>query len=647
MRLNRYILWIALVILTTLSVCGCDTRSSQPFDLLTVLDVTPREVDLGDRVEVIGVDFPEGKPATITFEGDLHRPGRPPEKDVSIEVRAVSDSASRISFTLSQGLNDRLAGVGPDAVHTTFRGDVIVSFTRTAPDGSTKTVTGTVKDVAIDVRPPTMRRAIIEAREQRGAEVLAALGIEIEEPSPTEGGLRVKSVSAEADNIAAKNAGIMPGDKLVSLDGVNIDSKADFVPSGSSRFADVGVLRDKQLEYRKLEVAKIARGVPTDLVGAGILLLVALLIVGVFMAPTAGVITWVERRVAGRMQSRVGPNRSGPQGFLQWLADGIKSILKEDIIPAGADGPLFRLAPYLVFVGVSATFVVMPFGQYLIAADLDIGILFVVAVTSLVTIGLMTGGWASNNKWSLLGGIRSAAQIISYEIPGAVAIVCIVMMTGSLRMQDIIRAQGGMPWDWYMFRNPVTFLLFFLYFTTALAEGNRAPFDLPEAESELVAGYSTEYSGMRYVFFFFGEWANVFVMSGIAAALFLGGWQVPGVDALTQAGSFWWQALGAFIFLAKAWVLIFVVIWIRWTLPRIRIDQLMNLCWKWFVPGSFAAFVLTALWTVFEPAMPELARFGISFATFLVFVGVVVQFGRRVAYNMRNMQANVHVNPFI
>jgi len=219
------------------------------------------------------------------------------------------------------------------------------------------------------------------------------------------------------------------------------------------------------------------------------------------------------------------------------------------------------------------------------------------------------------------------------------------MMTGSLSMQDIIRAQGGLPWDWYMFRNPVTFLLFFLYFTTALAEGNRAPFDLPEAESELVAGYSTEYSGMRYVFFFFGEWANVFVMSGIASALFLGGWQLPGLDPLVQGSSFWWQALGAFIFLAKSWVLIFVVIWIRWTLPRIRIDQLMNLCWKWFVPGSFAAFVLTALWTVWNPE--GMVRLAISGATFLVFVAVAIQFGRRVAYNMRNMQAHVHLNPFI
>jgi NADH-quinone oxidoreductase subunit H len=650
MRLNHLAAWITLLILSTLALWSC-SRADQSFDLLRVLDVTPREVDLGDRIEIIGVDFPEGKEATITFEGDLHRPGQPVQKGVTVKVNVDTSSASRIDFQLTQGLHDQLAGVGPDAVHTTFRGTINVAFNSTSTDGVKKQVSGVLNDVVMDISPPTMRHAIVEAREGKGEKVLAALGIELDENSRTQGGLTVKSVSDQAETIAAKNAGILPGDVLVSLDGVNIVSKADFVPTGSSRFADVGVLRGGelgsggQLEYRKVEVANIAKGVPTDLVGAGILLLIAILTVGVFMSPTAGIITWVERRMAGRMQSRVGPNRSGPQGFLQWLADGIKSILKEDIIPAEADKPLFRLAPYLVFVGVSATFVVMPFGEYLIAADLDIGILFVVAVTSLVTIGLMTGGWASNNKWSLLGGIRSAAQIISYEIPGAVAIVCIVMMTGSLRMQDIIRAQGGVPWDWYMFRNPVTFLLFFLYFTTALAEGNRAPFDLPEAESELVAGYSTEYSGMRYVFFFFGEWANVFVMSGIAAALFLGGWQVPGVDPMTQGSSFLWQSLGAFIFLGKAWVLIFVVIWIRWTLPRIRIDQLMNLCWKWFVPGSFIAFVLTALWTLWAPE--GVVRLAISVATFLVFVGVVIQFGRRVAFNMRNMQANVHLNPFI
>jgi NADH-quinone oxidoreductase subunit H len=355
------------------------------------------------------------------------------------------------------------------------------------------------------------------------------------------------------------------------------------------------------------------------------------------------------------MQSRIGPNRAGPGGFIVWLADGIKSIMKEDIVPTEADQVLFRLAPYLVFMGVSATFVVMPFGQYLIAADLDIGILFVIAVTSLVTIGLMTGGWASNNKWSLLGGIRSAAQIISYEIPGAVAIVCLVMMTGSLRMQDIIGAQGGpgggflaaggWPWYWYVFRNPITFGLFFLYFTTALAEGNRAPFDLPEAESELVAGYSTEYSGMRYLFFFFAEWANVFVMCGIASALFLGGWQLPMVTPREQEASFALQCAGAVLFQLKSWFLIFVVIWIRWTLPRVRIDQMMNLCWKWFVPASFAAFILTGVWMVLNP-IPTVQDI-ISIGMFTLWMGVVFYFFARVRHNLRAAQVPIHLNPFL
>ncbi|MFW5741590.1 MAG: NADH-quinone oxidoreductase subunit NuoH, partial [Myxococcota bacterium] len=285
MRLNHLATWITLLVLSTLALWGC-SRADQSFDLLTVLDLTPREVDLGDRIEIIGVDFPEGKPATITFQGDLHRPGRPVEKDVSIEVESVSASSSRISFLLTQGLHDRFADVGPDAIHTTFRGDVLIAFPSTSPDGVTKEVTGKLNDISLDVRPPTMRRAIIEARQGKGEKVLTALGIEVDETSPTSGGLEVKAVSDDPDRSAAKNAGILPGDVLVSLGGVNVASKADFIPSGSSRFAEVGVMRGGQLEYHKIEVANIAKGVPTDLVAAGVLLLVALLIVGVFMSPT-------------------------------------------------------------------------------------------------------------------------------------------------------------------------------------------------------------------------------------------------------------------------------------------------------------------------------------------------------------------------
>ncbi len=633
---------LAALLCWLLILAGCSRNDEHP-QLLTVLDLTPNEVDLGDRVEIIGVGFPEGRSATLVFRGDLSRPGRPAVRDVEIRVpNAMSTSSSRIDFLFTEGLQNQFTGAGDAAIHTTFRGDVRVLF-----EGSRSgamPVEGTIKNAELDIRSPTTTRAVLQAREKEGGRVLEFMGVTLDENQPTAGGLLVKAVREESPG---HKAGLQAGDVLVRMGGVLISSRADVQPAGGARYTEVEFRRgdNRRLEARNVDLQGFRGAAPADLLGALIVLLVAALILFIFMAPTAGIITWVERRVSGRMQSRIGPNRTGPQGFLQWLADGIKSIIKEDIIPTEADKPLFRLAPYLVFAGVSATFVVMPFGNHLIAADLDIGILFVVAVTALVTIGLMTGGWASNNKWSLLGGIRSAAQIISYEIPSAIAIVCIVMMTGSLRLQDIIRAQGGWPWDWYMFRNPVTFLLFFLYFTTALAEGNRAPFDLPEAESELVAGYSTEYSGMRYVFFFFAEWANVFVMSGIISALFLGGWQLPGLDPMQQSNSFWLQALGSFLFLSKAWFLVFVVIWIRWTLPRIRIDQMMNLCWKWLVPGSFAAFILTAGWMIWSPNY-WIAK-GIAIATFAAFGLLFAHFVRRVAFNIRNMQATVHVNPFI
>jgi NADH-quinone oxidoreductase subunit H len=642
-----------LVVLSALlGFAGCASDRTAP-ELLNVIDVAPREVDVGDRIEILGANLPtaEAKVATVTFRGTLRRPGQTPLTDQVVQVDQALVSSDKVSMIFTEGLQTRFAGRGDDAVHTTFHGDVTVEIPSTTPGALP--VTGTVKGVTVDFIPPTPRRAVIEAREKEGARALEFFGIATSPDSPPAGGLIVSSVRAASP---ANRAQLIAGDLITSFEGVKVLSIGDVIPSGHERLASIGVKRgDGPAFERQISTEGFHASAPTDLLGAGLILGVAAAIILLFMAPTAGIITWVERRVSARMQSRIGPNRAGPHGFLVWIADGIKSILKEDIVPTESDQLLFRLAPYLVFVGVSATFVVMPFGQYLIAADLDIGILFVIAVTSLVTIGLMTGGWASNNKWSLLGGIRSAAQIISYEIPGAVAIVCIVMMTGSLRMQDIIGAQGGAgasffdqggwPWYWYVFRNPVMFGLFFLYFTTALAEGNRAPFDLPEAESELVAGYSTEYSGMRYLFFFFAEWANVFVMSGIASALFLGGWQIPGVTPAQQEASFALQLVGVLLFLTKSWILIFVVVWLRWTLPRVRIDQMMNLCWKWFVPMSFGAFLFTALWMVVPFGNP--LQLAISVGTFAVWVFLLVYFIRRVQYNLRESKVALHLNPFL
>src|SRR5438094_153850 len=330
-----------------------------------------------------------------------------------------------------------------------------------------------------------------------------------------------------------------------------------------------------------------------------------------FAAITAGIFSWAERRVAARMQSRVGPNRVGPGGFLQWVADAVKLLLKEDLVPDEADQFLFRIAPYFMMVGFACVFVTLPFSHRLIVADMNIGIFFIIAVTALIVVGIIMSGWSSNSKWSLFGAIRSAAQIISYEIPAGMALMIPVMLSGTLSTQGIIRAQGGWPWQWFLFDNPAAFAAFFIYFISALAEGNRTPFDLPEAESELVSGYNTEYSGMRFSYFFLVEWGNMWIMSALASTMFLGGWQIPGLtpekfDALTGGAAVVAELASLALFAGKTLFFVFVVMWLRWTLPRIRVDQMMNMCWKYLVPASFVGVLFVAVWMLVVNAMPWL-----------------------------------------
>lgn len=369
-----------------------------------------------------------------------------------------------------------------------------------------------------------------------------------------------------------------------------------------------------------------------------------------FGAIFSGAISWYERRVAGRIQSRIGPNRAGFLGFFVWIADAVKMILKEDLVPADADALLFRAAPYFVLVGFACTFVVLPFGHSLAVTDLDVGIFYVTSVTALTVVGILISGWSSNSKWALFGGMRSAAQVISYEIPAGLAIFVPVAMAGTLSMQGLIRAQGGFPWEWFAFRNPAALVAFFILFTSQLAEANRTPFDLPEAESELVAGYLSEYSGFRFALFFLCEWGNIWVLSAIAVTLFLGGWQIPGIsaeqiDAVRGAGTVpalaWWggNALSMLVFLVKTLVLCNVVVWLRWTLPRIRVDQMMSLCWKYLVPVAFGCLVFTLFWQVGVGARPQLEVITgvVLFALALV---LALLFGRRVRLNIQAVQGD-------
>jgi NADH-quinone oxidoreductase subunit H len=311
-------------------------------------------------------------------------------------------------------------------------------------------------------------------------------------------------------------------------------------------------------------------------------ILVSCLLFFALMALAVLFLVWLERKISAHIQDRLGPMYVGGwHGWAQTLADALKLLLKEDIVPDATDKLLFKMAPFIVFLGAFAAYVVIPFGVSSFVTDLNIGILYVVALGSLSVVGIIMAGWASNNKYSLYGGMRAAAQIISYEIPAAVAIMTVIIPVGSLSMVDIVKAQEGGIQNWFLFRNPFTFLAFFIYFIASLAEVNRTPFDIPEAESELVAGFHTEYSGMRFAFFFLAEYANMLLVTCVATTLFLGGWTsvLPGGSQLIP---------GPILFFLKAFAIIFVQMWLRWSVPRLRVDQLMYLSWKVLLPISFA-----------------------------------------------------------
>jgi NADH-quinone oxidoreductase subunit H len=322
----------------------------------------------------------------------------------------------------------------------------------------------------------------------------------------------------------------------------------------------------------------------------GILLGASLVLL--FVSLLAGEIVWLERRVAGRMQARIGPNRVGPQGLLQFLADGVKLLAKEDIVPAGADRTPFLAAPYIVFAGAFAAFAAIPFGYGLVASDMPIGLFFILSISSIEVVGVIMAGWSSNSKWSILGTMREVAQVISYEMPLALSALTVVVLSGSLNLSEIVRQQGGWITSWMVFRSPATFVGFFLFFTAALAALKRAPFDLPEAESELVAGFHTEYTGFRFAIFFLAEYAGMFLFAVLTAVLFLGGWHA-GVPINFETG--WGRVLGALVLFAKSSFLLFVMIWVRWSLPRYRVDKVMYLCYKVLLPWSVVAVLVAAL----------------------------------------------------
>ncbi len=320
-------------------------------------------------------------------------------------------------------------------------------------------------------------------------------------------------------------------------------------------------------------------------------------IVGCLLGAVA-YLTLAERKVMAAMQMRRGPNVVGPFGLLQPMADGLKLMAKETIIPSGADMALFLGAPVLTFLLALSAWAVIPFSAGLVLSDINVGVLYLFAISSLGVYGIIISGWASNSKYSFLGGLRSAAQMVSYEVSMGLVIVTVLLCAGSMNLSKIVESQAGGVLNWYALKHGLLlFPMFIVFFISALAETNRHPFDLPEGESELVGGFNTEYSSMSFALFFLGEYANMILMSAITSILFLGGWMAPFAALAFIPGFVWFAAKVAFC--------LFVFLWVRATLPRYRYDQLMRIGWKWFLPFSLIWVVLVAGYLMLSGQLPH------------------------------------------
>ena len=328
----------------------------------------------------------------------------------------------------------------------------------------------------------------------------------------------------------------------------------------------------------------ISGGLPSWAVDVVNYVIVGLILVMMPVIATLA-LTWMERKVIGRIQNRLGPNRVGPWGIFQAIADAVKMLIKEDIIPDRADKPIFNLAPILIFMGAALLWTVIPFGRRMIGQDLNIGVLYLVAIGSITTVAVIMAGWSSNNKYALVGAFRVVAQLLSYEIPMVLAMACVVLLTGTMRMGSIVEQQT-VP---FILVVPVAFLAYLL---AAAAETGRAPFDLLDADSERVAGYFIEYSGLKFGWFYIAEYGNLLAVSAITTTLFLGGWRGPFADAA--------PVLGPLYFTLKTILVIFVMMWIRGTWPRFRIDQMLGFAWKVLVPALLA----NLLWVATVLALP-------------------------------------------
>jgi NADH-quinone oxidoreductase subunit H len=596
--------FLAIACCWLLSGAGGCLREASP-QLVRVSDIAPREVEPGDRVAIVGEGFPPGREARVTFRGTLHRPGEKPETGVEIVATGVVAGAEQVELSFTETTQAMFCRAGDRAAHTTFEGDLEVAFAAATPGAAP--VAGILRHVVFDVRPSA---APSEAELQReGARLLAWIGLEaVAAPS----GL---SVVAVAPGSRAEAAGIGPGDLLATFDGVRVATLGDAVPVTGEREATVVLRRAEGTSEvtRTLAVDGFRRAPPADLVAAALVALSALALVLVLGAPVRPLLSASLQRVISRM-------RAG-------LVPAFRSAVREALPPAGA----LALVDALGYALLAA----MPFGQYLVAAQLDVGILFVAAATALTAAALLS----NRTPWA---GVRAAAHVAVQHVPAALAVVAVVTTTGSLRMQEIARTQGGWPWDWLAFRSPGALVALALLLACSRIEPDG--FDATVSPlAALVEGPPVRRAR--------GRWleaacrAHRLLVAGLASALFLGGWLLPGLTASEQAATPLLQLGGAAWLVAKTCGLVVLLTWSSRALPEARVAERTRSATLWLLPAALAALLATAAWTWWSPARAAQLLVSGSLVAFVALLGLALV--HRVRHGLLSPLGDGHVSPFL
>jgi len=617
-----------------MTMAGCGL-GDPPQSLLNTVDFAPREAEVGDRLEVIGTGFPEGKAATLSFRGDLHRPGQEPESGVEISASATSTSQNRISLILTEELQTRFCGRGDAADHTTFRGDVVAAFP--ARTSGAPPITGAVHDIALDVNGPAVSTEVQQAREKEAARALEFIGIEID-PKSVHGPPRVSGVVVGG---RADAAGILVGDLLVAVDGVNIRAPSDVGFSGATRLAKVSVRRGRLKEpvERVIDVQGFKPAAPRELALTGVLIGIVAMLFVLWMAPVGRIFGWIERRVAVRLRERRRVEARGPIARAGRLLTTMHESLSEGLVPE-AEPLLLRILPYFSFLAISAGATTVAFGRPLVSPDLDLGLSYLASLTALLSVALMTGGWRGRGRWSLGAGIKAALGAFALQFPVLVAFLGVVLTAGSVRLGEVVASQGALPWGFNAFKNPALFLAFGLVVIASIPQSQRTPGVLADADLEPgVAG-----GGLM----FYAEWCHLLVVSTLAAVLFLGGWQLPSGIVPEGGTSLGWQAVGALVLQVKTWAVAGIIVSTRWALPRVRVEQMLGVWLRWLVPATLLALGGAALWaaSLHNPTLRS-AEPVLGHALFGLTLGTLIKFLRSVQGHVRASAAPMHVNPWL